>query len=292
MTRIKYILTTIILLGIIHPVSAQEAAIRQVALDGAREVVVEINGGFGTLFLKRGSGDDLLTLKEKRKNQDEEETEIEINYHIDNGVGYLTVDMGTGGEGDMNALACLINSKSSRTWFLTITDRVPVNFNISLAAGKASIDLTNIHVRGFKLDAGAGSVRLKMDTPNREEISNVAISAGVGSLHSEHLGNLRFRTLEFDGGIGEYTLDCSGDLPDRARIITDVGVGSLSIILPNGIGAKATTDDNWFSSQKLYRFIRKNDELYVTPDYDKSTRRVLLDLQSGLGSVAVRWAKE
>ena len=81
-------------------------------------------------------------------------------------------------------------------------------------------------------------------------------------------------------------------LPDNARIVTDVGVGSLTIVLrPEGVGAKAMTDDNWFSSRKMYRFIRKNDALYMTPDYDKSARRVSLDLQSGLGSVDVRWAK-
>ncbi len=278
-------------LAFVASVSAQESTTKRVALNGAREVVVEINGGFGALFLKRGSGNELLTLKEKRKNAEDDESEIDIDYRIDSGVGYLTVDMGTNGESDMNALSCLLKGNTTRIWFLTISNKIPVHFNITIGAGKASIDLTDMHVRGFKLDAGAASVRMKMDTPNLEDIETVSISAGVGSLRSEHLGNLRFHTLDFEGGIGEYTLDCSGRLPDNARIITDVGIGSLTIVLPKGIGAKARTDDNWFSSRKMYRFIRKNDELYITPNYDKSTRRVRLDLQSGLGSVAVRWAK-
>lgn len=287
----KNTLLTFMLLTFVCTVSAQESLLRKVSLGNVREVVAEINGGFGTLYLKRGSGDDLLTLKETRKKEHDDEAEIEVDYHIEDEVGYLTVEMGTNGESDMNALACLLKGSTSRTWYITISDRVPIRFNITVGAGQASIDLTEIHVREFTLDAGAGSVRLKMDKPNREEIGTVAIAAGVGSLRAEHLGNLRFQRLDFEGGIGEYVLDCSGDLPDNAIISTDVGIGSLTIVLPNGIGAKATTDENWFSSRKMNRFIRKNDALYITPDYNKSPRRVLLNLQSGLGSVDVRWTK-
>ncbi|MFZ1729640.1 MAG: hypothetical protein WBQ23_08235 [Bacteroidota bacterium] len=291
MTIIKYTLLTFTLLAFVGTAAAQEAALRKVALGEAREVVAEINGGFGTLYLKRGSGDELLTMKEKRKNKETDESDIEIDYYIEEGIGYLTVDMGANGESDMNALACLLNGNSSRTWYLSISDKVPIRFDITLGAGKASIDLTDIHVRDLQIDAGAGSVRLKMDKPNREEIGTVGIAAGVGSLRGTNLGNLRFQTLEFEGGLGEYVLDCSGDLPNNARITTDVGIGSLTIVLPKGIGAKATTDENWFSSRKMYHFIRKNDELYITPDYDKNPRRVMLNLQSGMGSVDVRWAK-
>ncbi|MBE0643952.1 MAG: hypothetical protein IH600_07720 [Bacteroidetes bacterium] len=291
MTSIKYALLTFVLLSVGGMVTAQTPIVKQVALGEAREVVAEINGGFGTLYLKHGSGDELLTLREKRKNNEGDDADVDIEYHVEDGIGYLTVDLGTEGADDMNALACLLKGKNSRTWYLTISDRVPIRFDVTLGAGKALIDLTDLHVREFNLDAGAGSVRLKMDKPNREVIGRVGLSAGVGSLRAEHIGNLRFQVLDFEGGLGEYHLDCTGELPDNARIITDVGVGSLTIVLPEGVGAKAMTDDNWFSSRKMYRFIRKNDELYMTPDYDKSSRRVSLDLQSGLGTVAVRWAK-
>lgn len=100
-----------------------------------------------------------------------------------------------------------------------------------------------------------------MDKPNLEDTGAISLSAGVGSLHAEGIGNLRFRQLDFEGGLAE------------------------------GIGAKAVTDAIWFNSTIMYRFVRKTDAVFVTPDFDKSQRHVPLEIQSGLGSVAVRWAK-
>jgi hypothetical protein len=210
---------------------------------------------------------------------------------VKDGVGYLTVDLNSDDDDDMNALSCLLNGRSTRRWYISMNDNVPIRFDVSLGAGRASLDLTGIHVREFKLDAGAGSVRLSVDKANREEIEEVSISAGVGSVSSRHLGNLRFRRLEFDGGLGSYRLDCTGALPERARINTDVGVGSMIITLPEGFGAKALTSDSWLSSQNMHLFVRHGDNMYSTKNFSQSSRKVILDLQSGVGSVSVRWAK-
>ncbi len=272
------------------PVAAQDGVTHSVSLDGAREVVATINGGFGNLYLKRGRGNALLQVREKN----EEETEgssVQIEYRVEDGVGYLTLDLNTDGEDDMNALACLLQGKGSRTWYVYVNDRVPVDFDVTLGAGRASLDLTGLHVRGLHLDTGAGSVRMSVDRPNREIIDRVSISAGIGSVQTRHLGNLRFRNLEFDGGLGSYRLDCTGALHARARISSDVGVGSLVITLPEGVGAKALTSDHWLSSESMYRFVQRSDNVYATEGFAGSSRKVLLDLQSGMGSVSVRWAR-
>lgn len=272
------------------PLLAQQSHVQTVGLEGAREVVAEINGGFGTIILNRGASEPLMTITERSKEENGEST-VHVEYTIENGTGYLTVDLGTRRGEDMNALACLVNGSGSRTWQLTVSDQVPIHFDITLGAGEASLDLTDVFVRGFHLDAGAGAVRMKVDRPNRERTGEVSISAGVGSFRGEGLGNLRFSTLDFEGGLGEYHLDCSGDLPDRARIISDVGVGSMTIVLPKEVAAKAMMDDNWLSSRKLAGFVRRGDETYFSRNYKDAQRRVLLDLQSGLGSVAVRWSR-
>ena len=164
MTTMKTALAALALLTIAAAAAAQETTVRQVPLGDAREVVMEINGGFGTMHLKRGSGSDLLALKEKKNAKDSDESETAIDYHVEDGIGYLTVDLGTQGADDMNALACLLKGSSSRTWYLAISDRVPVRLDVTLGAGKASIDLTDLHIREFNLDAGAGSVRLNEQT--------------------------------------------------------------------------------------------------------------------------------
>jgi hypothetical protein len=287
---ITSIATLLLLISVLQIATSQNGNTTVVALDGAREVVAEINGGFGTLYLKRGQGEALVSVREKAREGDVP-CGVECTYSVKDGIGYLTVDLNSDDDDDMNAFSCLLNGKSTRTWYISMNDRVPIRFDISLGAGRASLDLTGIHVRAFELDAGAGSVRLSVDKANLEEIEEVSISAGVGSVSSRHLGNLRFRRLDFDGGLGSYRLDCTGALPERTRIKTDVGVGSMIITLPAGFGAKALTSDSWLSSQNLHLFVRHGDNMYSTKNFSQSRKKVLLDLQSGVGSVSVRWAK-
>ncbi|MCB2203607.1 hypothetical protein KQI65_02575 [bacterium] len=270
---------------------AQEGRARSVQLGGAREVVATINGGFGTLYLKRGNGNALLQLREKKSEEEEEYADVDIDYRVENGIGYLTLDLNTEDGDDMNALACLFQGQSSRTWYLAMNNDVPIRFDITLGAGRASLDFTGIHVRGLELETGAGSVRISADRPNREIIDEVSISAGVGSVRTRHIGNLRFRHLDFEGGLGEYQLDCTGALPRRTRISSDVGVGSLVITLPKNVGAKALTSDSWLSSKKMYHFVQHSDNVYRTENFADSENKVLMKLQSGVGSVAVRWEK-
>lgn len=285
-SRFSLFLLSLTLLA--FPLQAQKTRVHTVGLDGAREVVAELNGGYGTISLKRGDNENLLTITEIGK-EEEYASNVHIEYSVENNTGFLTVDLGTEGNDDLNALACLMKGSRSRTWEVTVSDRVPIRFDITLGAGEATIDLTDVHVRGFHLDAGAGSVRLRIDRPNRERTGEVSVSAGVGSFRGEGLGNLRFSVLDFEGGLGEYYLDCSGDLSDRSRIVTDVGVGSLTIVLPKSVAAKAVMDDSWLNSRRLSGFVRHGDETYFSRNYKAAERRVLLQMQSGLGSVAVRW---
>ena len=267
---------------------AQDGYRTTLDLQGATEIVADINGGIGTLILKRGTGNALMTLREK---QDDENArrDVSVDYQVRDGIGYLTLDLGNEDGDNMNALECLFRGTDSRTWYVTLSERVPIRFDISLGAGKANLDLTGIHVRSLAIDAGAGSVRIRVDRPNRQSIGKVTFSAGVGSVKTRGLGNLRFSALDFDGGIGEYVLDCSGALADGAHIRTDIGVGSLKLALPEGVAAKAVTSDNPLSSTKMYRFVQHDNNVYTTTNYESSTRRVYLNLESGLGSVSVHW---
>lgn len=281
----------IVLIMLANIALAQEATVHRVALGDAREVVAEIHSTFGTIHLKRGRSTDLLVISQRNGKSGNEASDIDVDYYEENDIGNLTVNLGRGSENEKHSMEAFLGGTVSHTWYITVSDRVPVRFDITLGAGSASIDLTDIHVREFRLDAGAGSIRIKVDTPNREEIHTVALSAGIGKLRTRRLGNLRFQSLNFEGGLGEYLLDCSGELPNNARINTDLGVGSLVIVLPHGIGAKAYTDHNWLSSTNMNGFVKQDGSLYLSEHYEQSRRRIQLDMQSGVGSVAVRWAK-
>jgi hypothetical protein len=287
----KLVSTVVLLVTLASIAAAQDAFVRRLPLGEAKEVTANINGTIGTIYLKRGSGSELIVIRERSGQSNQETADISVQYHEDGSMGDLTVELGNGSENGRNALGALFRGNSAPTWYITISDKVPIHFDITLGAGSASLDLSGIHVRAFRLDAGAGSVRMKVNEPNREEIQTVSLSAGVGKLHTRRLGNLRFHALDFQGGIGKYLLDCSGELPNDASISTDLGVGSLTVVLPQGTGAKAHTENNWLSSRKMNGFIRQQGSVYLSENYAQSQQRVELNMQSGVGSVAIRWAK-
>ncbi len=71
---------------------------------------------------------------------------------------------------------------------------------------------------------------VRVDMPNIIEVNKVSISAGMGNLQSRTLRDLRFRVLDFEDGLGNYTLDCTCAIPDGARITTHLGLGSLTVV--------------------------------------------------------------
>ncbi|MBN1447609.1 MAG: hypothetical protein JXA28_06730, partial [Bacteroidetes bacterium] len=86
-------LSTQIFLMTISSTYAQEDFQTTVAAREAREVVAEIRGGYGTFYLKRSSGEDLFTLREKRDPENARQ-DVAVDYTVDNGIGHLTVELG------------------------------------------------------------------------------------------------------------------------------------------------------------------------------------------------------
>jgi len=68
-------------------------------------------------------------------------------------------------------------------------------------------------------------------------------------------------------------------------------MGSLLIILPPGVGAQAYHEDSWLSSCSLQKFRDTGDGTYETANYRKASKKVKIRLESGVGSIDVKWRK-
>lgn len=290
MIMFRYGLLGILFLSFLSPAPAQEKLVSRVPLGEKRLVVIEIEGAAGTITLKKNPSEDLFVVTRVAAKREDSDPMAKVSYRESDGVGYLTVNLGEEGKKNVDALASLLSGASGRTWNLLVSDRVPVALSFKLGAGNAKLDLTGIRMQSLSIDAGAGSIRVYVDNPNPEMAKHVSLSAGVGSIESRKLGNLRFQELDIEGGLGSYKLDCRGDLRDGARIRTDIGLGSMMVLLPTEVGARAIAQKRWYNSTSLSRFIRDSDDSYSTPNYETAAKRVHLNLESGLGSVSVRWA--
>ncbi len=276
----------------LNSTSAQEKLIRQAALTGETAMIVRIEGGMGSLHVRRGASNTAFSLVQLSGESDDARPSVRYNIKDDKGV--LTVELNVNENEDGDGLAELLHlfkGKHGGTWRLELTDRVPIDFRMEFGAGEAALDLTGLVLAGLRLETGASSLRIRSAEPNTARIGTVSITAGLGSIESESLGNLNFDRMRFEGGLGSYELDLSGALRDGAQIRAEVGLGSLDILVPAQVGILAYCEDNFLSSSDLHRFVRLEDDVYASPNYKQSSRKVKMNLESGLGSVSVRVKK-
>jgi hypothetical protein len=125
-----------------------------------------------------------------------------------------------------------------------------------------SVSITpNIPTR-LGVDSGASSLDIDL---SKLQISNLKIKAGASS------GEIRF-----------------GSLVDKVESSIDMGASSIRLQIPKEIGFKILTDSGLTRVSFVGNVnITKNDEGYVSADYETSKKTILINLSSGASSVEI-----
>jgi hypothetical protein len=250
------------------------------------QVVMEVS--FGTVTIERGAGDNVAILDYDET--DDARNKLQISYDVSSGCGYLHIKSKESthfwGGDDSD------NNGNRRHLYIKLTDALPIDFDLSLGAGRSDIDLTDLQVNELKISTGASSVDMRCDKPNRLSLDDVTMESGVSKFTASNLCNLNFRNLKFSGGIGSYRLDFGGTLAQSARVKVEVGLGSITINVPKYIPSKLFYDDNWLSSIRVDDdFEKTHSGEYQTEDFNNAAARLTFDVEAGLGSVKVRRTK-
>lgn len=168
---------------------------------------------------------------------------------------------------------------------------MPLNLTLDVEAAESHFDFTDLALAELDIDIGAADVEIRFPTRNKVELDRFLIDAGACDLDIYQMGNSRFREVEFDGGVGSFTLDFTGEFDYRATADVSVGLGSIHIILPQGIGVRLELDDSWLSSVDFPRreFERIRDDIYETDNFDTADGRLTIYLELGLGSAEIEF---
>jgi hypothetical protein len=268
----------------------QETRVYERAIGGEQHLKIDIDGAYSTLRLKSGSSEKLYLLKV----QDGEESggSARISYTIRDGNGILKVqlDSDEDDEGDgLESLRHVFGGHASRVYVLELTDKIPMDFSMELDAGEADLDLTGLRLASMKLETGASELKIRVQRKNPITLHSASISAGVGSIRAQSLGNLNFERMSVDCGVGSSRLDLTGDLRSESRLSADLGMGSLVIYLPAGLGVRLVSDDSFLSATQYQRFVRIDDDRYETQAFESATKKMNIRIDSGIGSVAIKW---
>ncbi len=260
---------------------------REIPKTTEKEVYFKLESLFGKLFFSRGDNDNILSADIRFDGN--EHTKTNLEYNIRDNIGYLTLELNKGKKtsGDDEREVHLDDIEEG-TWYLQSTGSVPLNISAELGLGRGEFDLTGLQIRSMKIEAGASSIALKCNEPNKQTIELLHLESGVGKLTADNLCNLNFREMKFDGGVGGYELDFGGTLRRDADVKLNVGLGSIRVYIPESIGAKIIYSESWVSKISLDpQFIERDENVYMTDNFKTSSARLTIRIEAGLGSIKV-----
>ena len=241
------------------------------------EVIIDI--GAGTIDLRRNNTGDILNA-EVEYDPDEVRVDIEYDRRKDKGELYLTSERRDKG---------LDLDEEDNYWYLEFGDKIPISFEIDVGVCEAEFDFSGLRIDGLDMDLGASSIDVDFRTLNPERISIIRIDVGASDLEMHGLGNANFEKLSFDGGVGDFTLDFSGDFEHRAYVDIDVGLGSLTVLVPKDAGVQIRSESSFLSSVSIDEddFEEVEDDLYESDNFGRVDKELIFKIDVGLGSVEV-----
>jgi len=172
---------------------------------------------------------------------------------------------------------------------LRLTETLPVTLKVNTGVGDTRLSLSGMRVNRLDIESGVGAARINTYDPNPIVCEEIRLRNGVGSLDAVGLGNLNFRVLDFEGGVGGANLDLSGAWKQDAEIRIQVGVGGILMRMPRDIGVRVTAEKHFLSGLQLDNFRREGSDDYYSENYNKSKVRVTVVVKTGIGGFRLTW---
>lgn len=268
------LVATLLALILASPASAQDwrTLSRARQFNGERALAVEIEYGAGSLQVKPGSP-DLLYRTSLRYDADA----FEPRYSFSDNRLRLGFE-----SGQMKG-----HKTRGGSLALQLGQRVPLDLQLQFGAAEADIELGGLSLERLQVTTGASKTRLKISKPNLIEADEVVLEAGAASLEVIGIPHLRAREVEVSGGVGELLLDFTGEWRRDLEMSIQMGLGSLTLRVPRGLGVKLTREGflAGFDSEGL----TKRGDVYYSERYDDARHHLVVELEAALGNVRIVW---
>src|ERR1041384_2025166 len=251
-----------------------------------RELKLTLEAGFGNVAIANGGSSAILDadIETGRENS----LSDLLDYSVRDRIGYITVNANSDSRSHGHRHSVNFEGFGSENWKMRLTDAVPISFDISLGLGKGEFDFSGMQVKDLKLSAGASSVWMAFDKPNKSVIEDLTIESGLSKFSAEGLCNANFNHMKFEGGVGSYRLDFSGKLTKEVDVDIQVGLGSLTVRIPEDVGARIIYEKSWIAHINLARdFSEQQEDNYYSSNYRTAAGKMNIKIDAGLGSVKI-----
>jgi hypothetical protein len=172
---------------------------------------------------------------------------------------------------------------------LELARGVPMDLDLKFGAVRADIDLGGLALTDLDLSTGASEATVDISEPNPLGMGTAHFEAGASEFTVRHLGNLNAERIEVDAGVGAITLGLDGDWKDDARLSVNMGLGSLELLVPEGLGIQLRKD-SFLASLDSEGLIKRGD-VYESLDFEDAEHKVVIDVDAAFGSIEVVWIR-
>jgi hypothetical protein len=244
---------------------------RSVPLSGTEPVDVDIRFGAGRLELEAGVPDELFSGYFR---YNVERWAPEITYEGSE----LTIRQG-GDEDDWGIPSGNIRNR----WELEFSPSVPLEMDVRAGAGEGELDLTDLKISSLDVDMGAGDLALRFDKPNGVAMDHLTLDSGASKIEVVGVGNASPQTMRLQGGVGDVSLDLTGDWSRSAEITVRAGAGALTLRLPKDVGVEVETRGG-LTNVEAYG-LRQMGGTYTNDAFGETEIDLLIDVTAGVGNV-------
>lgn len=215
-----------------------------------------------------------------------------ISYKHNGTEGRLTI---TSKQDDQKGFSILGSGKkgvAKDAWTISISRDLPCVLDVGFGLGSGTADFGGLNIEELTFATGLSEVELNFSIPCQGTARKVELATGLGSMEVKGLSNLKMNALSFAGGMGSALLDFSGKYRQNLNVELDVGMGSLSLKVPESMGVKVRHDDNFLSSHEFDRLERSSNNTWYSSNWREVPGNLSFELSVGMGSVDLEWIAE
>jgi len=104
------------------------------------------------------------------------------------------------------------------------------------------------------------------------------------------LTNAKTDQLQFDCGLGSAELDFGGATLRDMDIEVNVGLGSVTLVIPEAYNVEMEAEENFLSSIDTRGLMKTRRGFYRSRNQDPSQPTLRITASVGLGSIDIRWS--
>lgn len=250
--------------------------------DGVEALTADIEYGMGKLVV-RPAGEGLLY--DLKLRYDGRRFDPVREWSQAEGAGHFAVRlMGDNSNIDLEDLDDE-NGADGGSLSIGVSRVVPTALTVGVMAAEVDMRLGGTALQSFSYRTAASETVIDFDLPNTVRMDRLELSAGAADFRAKRLGNARFDVLKFNGAVGDVRLDFTGEWQGSATGEILMGLGSLKLVFPRGIGVRI--EKRGFLASFDSAGLDRVEDGYQTRNWETAPVRLTLTVRAGFGDIDV-----